>query len=344
MLALMIGLVIILGAGGIGYACAWGRIARRMDHLTQQVHGLQDVLDTSPLGFYASMAGKVLFSRSLCLFFNLLPHQVKWSALLPEIAQEDKEALNTAFWALCEQGRPFSCLAHNSTHTMIFQIVGEVLAPQKVIVWFQDITKLIQQTEKNTAVMQNALMHLGFYQSALNALDVPLKMTQNDKVFFQNAAAEQTDSFTKVPFENADEKGEIWIGKTLEVMHKERDLKAWNKTEKMLIKNFPNPAALFDEKAMCLAVNDAFLALWHLPDDWDKHPQTLESFLNAVQEQALLPTVQNVSGYKQAFYHQFHVLSSVVNEYVYLPENRVLIRTMMPFGAQNVLIFYTLQS
>ena len=324
---------------------------KRLKVFQEMAHTLEDVLASCPVSLYGvrvkSHKEKAFFSRRLCLFFNLIPEEVSLKRILSEMEPEGGEQLKTAFQNLKKQGGSFHLEVKNLLKTRTYLVSGGRIPDGQdwlCLLWFQEVTEQERALEQAAYVQKRQEENLTIFQKALQSVELPLKIQKKGKDFFENK--DWVESENKYTIQNFDFKAgdvpcqiSIVQDKTVEESLK-TEIKDLTQTQKRLLKEFADPVLVFSAEGQCLFANQPLEDLFDLESSWGRKGKTYAEFLEILREKGFFPTIQDFSRYKAEQLGRFATLSHTQEDFIYLPQEKVVRQMMMPFSQGGIFIRY----
>ena len=308
---------------------------RRLKHL---VHFLQTLIAQEPAGlFYQDLNGKVGFcSHSLAQLFNLKT-PIKWDEIINCFAKDAAAELDTAHQKLLQKGAGFSLLLQNKT-AQYFMITGRVvhtIKHQGILILFQNVSDMAQKLHLTTLMEQ----HKNILAQAMDAFSFPLFIRDtNGLTFFANHAVNQEKtealndlSWLSIPFESDHAFYTLTYGRDTKT-EEELNLILSNmlSAQRKFCEHLPCAVCLFNASGQLLACSDAFAALWQLDKKWVQSTPSYEDYWDIIQDNGLLSRVADFANYKKQQRENFAKLTGVSDLFLYLPNGKIIHRTMIP--------------
>lgn len=328
---------------------------RRTDLHIERANHLEDVLSSAPMGFYLQItANKIthtLCSRRLCLMLNLLNTSSDFDTVLGTLSPGSQRDLTEKFDRLKQNGTSFELVVQNSLNLMHLKVSGAVLKTpypeqQATILWFENISYTTAQFTQSTLKYKQLSDEKEIILGALNQLPFPL-MVENDKgdLVFGNK------TLSHEPGDNADlHWQDLKFETSLHNVYRlkygqdkttEQGLKALLEDARLshlnALKEVPCPVCLFDANTRLTFANKHFIELWKLDSAWVKREPFYEEFLNKLQEKGYLPQVKDFALYKKEQKDLFSRLTKTHEEFLYLPNGRIVRRQMIPHAQGGIL-------
>lgn len=323
-------------------------------HIERANH-LEDVLSSAPMGFYLQIQAfhktHTLCSRRLCLMLNLVDTSSSFTTVLNTLSSGSKQDLTEKFNKLQENGTAFEVVVQNSLNLMHLKVTGAVLGnphpgQTAYILWFENISYTTAQFTHSTLKYKQLSDEKEIILGALNELPFPL-MIENEKgdLIFGNMAL-ASDPVDGTDLHWQDIKFETPLNTPYRLKYgqdktTEQGLKALLEDACLshlnALKELPCPVCLFDANTRLVFTNKAFAELWKLESSWIKREPFYEEFLNKLQEKGYLPQVKDFAHYKEGQKEIFSKLTKVNEDFLYLPNGRIVRRLMVPHAQGGIL-------
>lgn len=324
-------------------------------HIERANH-LEDVLSGAPMGFYLQIeAPKItrsLCSRRLCLMLNLVDTSSDFEIILNTLSAGSKRDLTEKFTRLKEDGTAFELVVQNLLNLMHLKVSGAPLQTpypeQKAyILWFENISYTTAQFTQSTLKYKQLSDEKEIISGALNRLPFPL-MIENEKgdlIFGNKTLAQEPDAAADLHWQEL--KFETSLNNFYRLKYgqdktTEQGLKALLEDARIAhlnaLKELPCPVCLFDANTRLVFANKHFIELWKLDTAWVRREPFYEEFLNKLQEKGCLPQVKDFSHYKKEQKDLFSRLTKTHEDFLYLPNGRIVRRQMVP-DAQGGILF-----
>jgi len=344
---LTFGLVAAVGVL-IGILIGWTFSIRTRRRLKHSFRFLQTLVTQTPCAlFYQDLYDKkqIFASHSLYLTFNL-KQPAQWTQILNLFSPENADILNTAYQNLTQKGEPFSLfipLAHSSMHFLIAGRIVQSPHHHGIVVTFQDVSELAQKLQL-TSLMEN---HKNILANALDALNFPLFIRDSKGLsFFANNAVNQEKasalnelSWLSLPFQSDSNFYTLTYGQETKT-EEELQLILSNmlKAQRRLCECLPCATCLFNASGQLLACSDSFAKLWGLDKKWLQSEPSYEDYWDVVQDKGLLSRVADFANYKKQQREDFARLSAIHEVFLYLPDGRIIRRTLIPYVQGSVIL------
>ena len=324
----------------IGLLIGWLITIKTRRRLKHSVHFFQALVRQIPAGlFYQDLDDKtfVFASNNLSVSLNL-KSPVKWANILKAFSEETSAILNQAYEKLHQNGEGF-CLFLSTNTATHFIITGTLIhTPQKngLLVAFQNVSDLASQLHLVNLLEQ----HKNILATAMDTLEFPLFIRDaNGMTFFANHAVNQEKidtlndlSWLSLPFHVNDSFYTLTYGqetKTEEELN--RILANMLTAQRRLCQQLPCATCLFNASGQLLACSDAFATLWHLDSKWIQSEPSYEDYWDTIQDNGLLSRVADFADYKKQQRENFACLSDIREIFLYLPDGKIIRRTMIPY-------------
>lgn len=310
---------------------------RRLKH---QNRLLQAITTQIPAGlFYQDLNKPDLFftSQALALALNLKT-PIKWAQILAALSADSATKLNQAYQQLHAHGTAFSLslTTLSSSHFIVSGTIINTPKQQGLLITFQDISDLTRQLHLST-LMEH---HKNILANALDSFGFPLFIRDSKGLtFFANKAVTQEKvdtlndlSWLSLPFQSDDNFYTLTYGqetKTEEELN--RILSNMLTAQRRLCEQLPCAVCLFNAAGQLLACSDSFSELWHLDKKWIQSEPSYEDYLDAIQDNGLLSRVADFANYKKQQREKFACLSEPHQLFLYLPDGKIIRRTMIPY-------------
>ena len=334
----------------IGWLISIG-VRRRLKHF---VRFLQTALAQLPAGlFYQDLTKKnnILISHTLCLQLNLkMP--TSWDQILKKFNSENASTLRQDYQKLLHKGIAFSTTLPTIDKTITFLITGTLVQTdrhQGALVSFQDISELTHKLHLSNLIEQ----HKNILANALDVLNFPLFIRDSKGLtFFANQAVnlEKTNTLNELnwlslPFKANDKFYTLTYGQETKT-EEELQLILSNMltSQRRLCEQLPCAICLFNSSGQMLACSSAFADLWHLNRKWIQSQPSYEDYWDAIQDNGLLSRVADFADYKKQQREDFAQLSNVRSVFLYLPDGKIIQRTLIPHIQGSVILLDELQT
>lgn len=324
---------------------------RRLKHT---VHLFQNLIMQSPVGFFyvdINNNKPLVVSHTLALQFNL-KSPIKWEHLLKAFSKENAAKLHSAYQTLCQKGIAFSLLLPITDKTRTFMIKGSVVysAREKgFLVTFQDVSELAQQLQLST-LTEN---HKNILANALDAFNFPLFIRDKKGMsFFANQAVnnEKTDTLNdlnwlSIPFKSDENFYTLTYGQETKTEEElQHILSNTIMAQRRLCNYLPCAVCLFNATGQLLACSAAFANLWHLDKKWVQSEPSYEDYWDTIQDNGLLSRVADFASYKKQQREDFACLSTPTELFLYLPDEKIIRRTLIPYVQGSVILLDEIQT
>lgn len=350
-LALFYGLAII---GFVLFVMVVEKYKRTAVMEQERAHHLDDVLASAPEGFYYEIKSKtktqVLCSRRLCVMLNIVDTNSDFTAITAALSEQSAEELAHAWNILLKTGNSFELAVQNALNLMHFMVRGYALntpyAEQSAyILWFENISRQTAEFTENTFKYNQLFHEKKVLELALNALTNPIviqKMT--DEIVFENTPHQHIDDTADVHWETVAFKADSGAGyklkygqdKTTEE-HLNALLVDAERAQKLMLKELPCAACVFDASTKLVFFNRLFSELWKLESSWLKKEPLYDDYLDKMQEKGYLPQVKDFAQYKRIQKDLFAKLTKPSEEFFYLENGRLVRRLMIPYAKGGIL-------
>ena len=97
---------------------------------------------------------------------------------------------------------------------------------------------------------------------------------------------------------------------------------------------------LFDANGYLQFYNKAFCTIWHLEDEWLFTKPSYAGILDRLREKRLLPEEANFLQYKHNKLEEFSTLTQMDEQFLYLPDGRILRKVMTPYPLGGVIMIF----
>ena len=324
----------------IGLLCGWLITIRTRRRLKHHNRFLQTLLTQLPSGlfFQDSDASKRPFvSHALTLALNLKT-PTKWTSILDAFSGESAPLLDEAYHNLCKNGTPFSLLLNTkiSTHFVVSGDVVHTPNYRGILIIFQDVSDLARQLHLSALIEG----HKNILANALDSFSFPLFIRDSKGMtFFANKAVNQEKadtlndlSWLSLPFQSDNNFYTLTYGqetKTEEELN--RILDNMLMAQRRLCEQLPSAVCLFNAAGQLLACSSSFADLWHLDKKWVQSEPSYDDYWDIIQDNGLLSRVADFADYKKQQRENFACLSKVHQLFLYLPDGKIIQRTMIPY-------------
>ena len=119
-----------------------------------------------------------------------------------------------------------------------------------------------------------------------------------------------------------------------------KELKSHIATQSCLLASIGTAIAIYDAEAKLIFFNQAFAKLWSLEERWLLSQPTYEDVLEKLREKRSIPEQINFSDFKKEQLHLLSTATSIHNDFLYLPNGRVLRRARIPHALGGALFSY----
>lgn len=321
----------------------------------ERANHLDDVLSSSPLGFYCEIIsdGKIrpLCSRQLCLMLNLVDPSSDFTSVLGMLSSGSQKDLEQAWKTLHKNGLPFELVVQNTLNLMHFKVHGSLLdtpysGQSAYILWFENISYTTAQFTENALKYKQLSDEKEILEQALNTLPFPLSVEKDThQLVFKNTVLEnepdETADLHWQEFHFEAIAGGKYVLRYGQDKTTEEGLNALladaERAQKMVLKELPCPACLFDANTRLVFYNKAFADLWKLEPGWLKKEPFYEDFLNKLQEKGYLPQVKDFAQYKKVQKDLFSRLTKPFEDFIYLQNAQIIRRLMIPHAQGGIL-------
>ena len=330
---------------------------RQESFLLDQVAVLEDSLNAAPEGFLAHVrpVGKQqeewICSARFRILFNLADEQVSLKSVLDVLNASDKIVLKQAFERLEKHQQRFDIVVRGEVESAVFRLRGMVLSSGNrpaVILWAQNIAEQKFQQAEKQAELEKAKERIAQLTTLLNALHLPVMLTNGVRdILFKNTACQRVESLE----ENSTLR---WkevvipdlINQSLILQYAQDTTREENlenlladalKANQGVLKELSADVCLFDAHGKMIFFNKSFSELWHLETYWLKKEPSFDAYLNKLQEKGFLPQVKDFAQYKKEQADRFSLLAHATEELIYLPNNRIIRRLLIPYSQGSVL-------
>ena len=97
---------------------------------------------------------------------------------------------------------------------------------------------------------------------------------------------------------------------------------------------------LFDSNGYLQFYNKAFCTMWHLEEEWLFAKPSYAGILDRLREKRLLPEEANFLQYKHKQLEEFSTLTDMDEQFLYLPDGRILRKVMTPYPLGGVVMIF----
>lgn len=334
---------ICIGLCGLGFGLLIGwllsiRIRVRLKH---SVHFLKALIQQSSVAFFYQdlhHPRSVFISAKLALTFNLKT-PIKWADILSCFEFAEAQQLNQSYLDLVNNGKPFSFFLENKALGAHFLIDGTVLHTTHyhgLLISFHDVSELANKLHLSTLIEQ----HKNILAQAMDSLNFPLFIRDKNglTVFANNAVNyEKTSTLNELswlsfPFQLGDSYYTLTYGQATKT-EEELNLILSNMVgaQRRLCEQLPCAVCLFNANGQLLACSPSFAKLWHLDNRWIQSEPSYEDYWDVIQDNGLLSRVSDFAEYKKQQRDQFACLSRAQEVYLYLPNGKIICRTLIPY-------------
>lgn len=330
---------------------------RQESLLLDQIAALEDSLNAAPEGFLCHVVGNKhhceqwICSARFRILFNLAEDQVSLQSVLNVLRIADQTILKQAFERLEKQGKRFDIVVEGEVESAVFRMRGVVLSSgvrQSVIIWAQNIAEQKHQQAEKQGLLIQAQERINQLTTLLNALHLPIMLTNGARdILFKNTACQGVESLEE---NSALRWKEVIIPDLINqslVLKYAQDTTREENLESLLadalaanrhvLKELSAGVCLFDARGKVIFFNKSFSELWHLEMYWLKKEPSFDAYLNKLQEKGFLPQVKDFAQYKKEQIDRFSLLAHATEELIYLPNNRIIRRLMIPYTQGSVL-------
>ena len=350
-LALFYGLVII---GFALFVLVVEKYKRAAVIEQERAHHLDDVLSSSPEGFYYEIKSKSktqgLCSRRLCLMLNIVDTSSDFPSLLTTLSDKSAEELAQAWNNLTKTQESFELTVQNSLNLMHFTVRGHALktpyAEQSAyILWFENISKQTAEFSQNALKYNQLQNEKNILEHALNSLPYPIIIEKNtNEIVLENTLQKTTEDtsdlhWETIAFQSDTAQGyKIKFGQDKTTEDKLNALLSdAERAHKLTLKELPCAICIFDASTKLSFHNRAFTELWKLDNAWLKKEPLYDDFLNKMQEKGYLPQVKDFAQYKRIQKDSFARLTKPSEDFFYLENGRLVRRLMIPHAKGGLL-------
>ncbi len=330
---------------------------RQESFLLDQIAALEDSLNAAPEGFLchvrASRLGREqwIASARFRILFNLAEENLSLKSVLAVLKPTDQTVLKQAFERLESHAQRFDITVQGEVESAVFRLRGLTLSSGKrasVIMWAQNIADQKNEQAMKQAELNQAMERITQLTTLLNALHLPVMLSTGARdVLFKNAACQRVESLE----ENAALR---WkevvipdlINQSLILQYAQDTTREENlenilsdtvKANQRVLKELSAAICLFDAHGKMIFYNRSFCELWHLENYWLKKEPSFTAYLDKLQEKGFLPQVKDFAQYKKDQADRFSLLTHATEELIYLPNNRIIRRLMIPYTQGSVL-------
>lgn len=330
---------------------------RQESFLLDQIAALEDSLNAAPEGFLCHVSGdkkhreQWICSARFRILFNLAEEQVSLKSVLNGLCQADQTVLKQAFERLEKKAQRFDIVVRGDVESAVFRIRGMVLSSgvrASVILWAQNIADQKQAQAEKQAQLEQAQERISQLTTLLNALHLPVMLTNGARdILFKNTACQRVESLEE---NSALRWKEVvipdLINQSLILQYAQDTTREENlenlladalKANQDVLKELSAGVCLFDAHGKMIFFNKPFSELWHLETYWLKKEPSFDAYLNKLQEKGFLPQVKDFAQYKKEQADRFSLLAHATEELIYLPNNRIIRRLMIPYTQGSVL-------
>ncbi len=332
----------------IGIILGWLITIRTRRRLKHRVKFLQALLNQMPAGlFYQDLANpqKTFASQSTCAFFGVKT-DAKWNQILDAFKGSDKTTLDKAYQNLQKKGQAFTYFLPALNNALHFVVVGHVIqsfGTRALVVQFFDVSDTAHKLQL-TNLMEH---HKNILAAAMENLPFPLFIRDAKGLgFFANKAVNQENTSTlndlswlSLPFQVDNKFYTLTYGqetKTEEELNIILDHMVM--AQRRLCTELPCAVCLFNAAGQMLACSPAFADLWHLNKNWIASEPSYEEYWDTIQDNGLLSRVADFADYKKQQRENFARLSAVNQLFLYLPDGKIIQRTMIPYVQGSVIL------
>ena len=323
-----------------GVLLGWLITVGTRHRLKHRLRFLQSILFQLPAGlFYQDLDIKnyTFSSNSLSLFLNLRK-DIKWKQILTAFPDEAAKSLDEAYQQLYKNAQAFSLLLTTNTGAD-FIISGTVVHTPKqhgILITFHNVSDLAHQLHL-TSLMER---HKNILAKAMDTLTFPLFIRDTKGItFFADQAVNQEKvdtlndlSWLSLPFQSDDTFYTLTYGQETKTEEElDRILSNMLRAQRRLCEQLPCAVCLFNASGQLLACSDAFANLWHLDKKWIQSEPSYEDYWDIIQDNGLLSRVADFADYKKQQRENFARLSEVRQLFLYLPDGKIIQRTMIPY-------------
>lgn len=339
-LALAIGLL-------VGVLIGWLITINTRLRLKHMVRFLQTLIIQIPAGvFYQDLKHKdfSFSSNTLALLLNLKT-PIKWAQILKAFPPEAENTLNQAYLQLRQNSQAFNIFLKTVTG-LHFIITGSITHTSKqhgLLITFQNVSDLASQLHLATLMEQ----HKNILANAMDTLSFPLFIRdKNGMTFFANQAVnhEKVDtlndlSWLSLPFQSDGTFYTLTYGQETKT-EEELNIILSNmlQAQRRLCEQLPCATCLFNAAGQLMACSPAFKELWHLDKKWVQSSPSYEEYWDIIQDNGLLSRVADFADYKKQQREDFACLSDVRQLFLYLPDGKIIQRTMIPYVQGSVIL------
>ena len=220
-----------------------------------------------------------------------------------------------------------------------FVVTGKVVHTQRyhgVVVTFQNVSELADQLHLTKLMEQ----HKNILANALDSFGFPLFIRdKKGMTFFANKAVNQESagtlnelSWLSLPFQSNEDFYTLTYGQETKTEEELNSILSNMLTaQRRLCEQLPCAVCLFNANGQLLACSKAFAELWHLDKKWIESEPSYEDYWDIIQDNGLLSRVADFANYKKQQRENFACLSKVHQLFLYLPDGKIIQRTMIPY-------------
>ena len=332
----------------VGVILGWLVTIRTRRRLKHRVKFLHTLIQQIPAGlFYQDLSNpqKTFASQSICDFFCVKP-DVKWPQILATFEDPSKTTLDNAYKNLQKNGQAFTLFLPNQSSAFHFVITGHLIHSPEAhasVIQFFDVSDTAHKLQL-TNLMEH---HKNILATAMESLPFPLFIRDAKGLgFFANKAVNKENTSTlnelswlSIPFQVDNTFYTLTYGKETKT---EEELNIildhMVMAQRRLCTELPCAVCLFNAAGQMLACSPAFTKLWHLNKNWIDSEPSYEEYWDAIQDNGLLSRVADFADYKKQQRENFARLSSVNQLFLYLPDGRIIQRTMIPYVQGSVIL------
>ncbi len=333
---------------GVGVLIGWALTLRTRRRLKHSLTFFKALNAQVPSGlFYQDFYDKNLTfaSHALALLFGL-KQPISWVQVLATFEEESARILDTAYQTLFKTGTGFYLFLSTPNNQRTFCVTGTLVQAPKhhgALIAFQEITDISQKVHVSSLMEQ----HKNILANALDALSFPMFIRDTKGLsIFANAAVNQEKadtlndlSWLSVPFKSGGAFYTLTYGQETKTEEELQQILAnMLEAQRRLCAQLPCAVCLLNAAGQLMACSEAFMTLWQLDKGWLKSMPSYEDYWDTVQDNGLLSRVADFADYKKQQRESFARLSTVTQLFLYLPDGRIIRRTMIPYVQGGVIL------